>query len=815
MTKLISVQTSFTTGEVSFRIKGRTDNEKYSAGLDTVDNFKVLSQGPIERRNGSFLVGFVKDALNPPRLLRFIVSVTESFILEFGNLYVRFYTKTAAVEDSNNPGTIFELATPYTLSQVQDIDFSQSEFSLILTHSSHAQQELMFLATAPDAWVLLPFQPLPPPTFESGTLGRTALTLSATTGLGVTFTAAATIFSTTDINRSIEIISGNGTGVASIKTFTSQTVVEADIIFDFDSTNYATQTWLMDLSPLTTISFTDVTRAGGIVTVSSEPLAAQTFISGRRPIIGDYILVHGGVLQVLSGTGQVVECEILKSMNSSEDTANWTLEKPTWDTTRGFPSTVTQAQQRLLFAGSISQPQTIWTSETGIINGFGIGPEDTDAIEIDVVSNEISTIQWMRAARDVIIGTTGGESTINISTTTLTPSNTDITSRTFYKSDKQSPITIGSEVIFVQKGDRKLISYLFDFGTDTFKGEDLTFIAEHITESGIKQITYGQEPNRQIYAVTNDGVLLSATYDREQGVIAFTKYITAGKYLSVVAIPEGSIDQIWVVVQRQIDQNTNVMLEVFDESSGEDSADVFSDSAIIFSNPLVITGATNDVDPQFTSVNHGLIVGDRIKFKDFQQWQGIDQVKFTVTNISGNGNRFNCGYDSSEQPPYEGGAEVFKVVTSISGLNHLEGAEVQVKADSSLLTGEQQKTVVNGTIELDGEYAEVVIGLPYKSRIVTLPREFDIGLGSMQGQRKRWVQPILRVDRSVPPMVNGQTRPNRRPAFNMDEAVPLFTGDLEYSSTNWDTAAQLDIEIEEPFPLRLLGIFGTIEGNVK
>ena len=813
MVKLISPQTSFTSGEVSFRLKGRVDNDKYMMGLDTAQNVKVLSQGPLVRRNGSFLVGFVKDYLNPPRLLRFIVSVTQSFMLEFGDEYVRFYVDTAAVEDSMNPGQIFELSTPYSLEEVNQLDFSQSEFSLILTHKNHIQQELIFLANAPDAWIFKDFIASPPPTFESGFFPTTSITLSATTGSGVTLISAVPTFGAADVGRSLEILISGGFGIGNIVSFTNNSILIMDVILDFSSTTYNSQEYFLDLSPLTSISFSDVTRTGGLVVVTSP--TTFTFIDS----LGKYILVHGGVLQVISGDNLEVTCEILKSMSSSDDTANWTLEIPTWGDAvgsafRGFPSTVTQVQQRLLFAGSIFQPQTIWLSESGIINGFGIGAEDDDSIEIDVVSNEISTIQWMRAARDVVIGTTGGESTINTSSSIITPSNSSITTRSFFKSDRQSPITIGSEVLFIQKGSRKLISYLFDFGTDTFKGEDLTFISEHITESGIKQVAYGQEPNKQLFMVTNNGILISATYDREQSVIAFTKYITQGKYLSVAAIPEGDIDQIWVVVEREINQNVSVLIEVFDESTGEDSADIFSDSAILFSNPLNIESATNVIDALFTSSSHGLIVGDRIKFKQFSQWQDIDEFKFTVTTVPSD-DRFTCDYDSSSQPVYEGGARVFKVVTAITGLNHLEGAIVQVKADNALLADTVQKVVEFGEIQLDDEYAEVVVGLSYTSRIVTLPKEFDIGSGSMQAQRKRHIKPVLRVDNSAVPLLNGEIKPSRVPMFNMDAAVPLFSGDLEYSSTNWGTTSQLDIEISDPFPLRLLAIFGTIEGNIK
>ena len=118
MPRLISVQTSFTTGEVSFRIKGRSDIEKYSKGLDLAENFRILSQGPIERRNGTIVIQPAKSNANEPRLLRFIISVTQSFILEFGDFYVRFFTLNSAVADPEEPTDAFELETIYSIGEV-------------------------------------------------------------------------------------------------------------------------------------------------------------------------------------------------------------------------------------------------------------------------------------------------------------------------------------------------------------------------------------------------------------------------------------------------------------------------------------------------------------------------------------------------------------------------------------------------------------------------------------------------------------------------------------------------------------------------
>jgi len=151
-------------------------------------------------------------------------------------------------------------------------------------------------------------------------------------------------------------------------------------------------------------------------------------------------------------------------------------------------------------------------------------------------------------------------------------------------------------------------------------------------------------------------------------------------------------------------------------------------------------------------------------------------------------------------------------VTSITGLDHLEGEVVQVRVDGAT---HPDKTVSSGAITLDIASEVVVVGLEYTMTAKTLKPDFDVGQGTMQAQDTRWVRPYLRVNNSTSPTVNGQAIPTRSSGDNMDESVPLFTGDLEYSAIDWDATGQLTITDSQPLPVHLIGIFGTIEGNTK
>ncbi len=107
-----------------------------------------------------------------------------------------------------------------------------------------------------------------------------------------------------------------------------------------------------------------------------------------------------------------------------------------------------------------------------------------------------------------------------------------------------------------------------------------------------------------------------------------------------------------------------------------------------------------------------------------------------------------------------------------------------------------------------------MIGLLYTTTIKTLSIEYDLGLGSMQGQQSKWSKPFLRVVKSTNPTVNGKTLPTRTGNDLMDKKVPLTTGVLKYGALNYSNTSALTITLSDPLPFVLTDIGGTITGGV-
>lgn len=815
MPRQVFSQNGFNAGRLSPLLEGRQDIAQYDRGLSEARNCLVTPRGPVNRRAATEFIAEAKDSTSNIALIPFQFSEDDSFMLEFGDQYIRFYTNSAQVESA--PSVPLEVATNYLSAEVEQIAFTQFGDIIYLAHPNHAPATLTRVTNT--NWVLEDITFTPEPTFEDGyTPSGITVTPGATTGLGITFTASASVFLKADEGR--QIINLNGAGRASIVTVSSGTSAICDIIEDFPNTNpVAAGDWKMDLSPIAELTPSGL-RAGSVITIEADVIGTTTDVATfRSDDVGRYLLLNGGVTKIIELVdSHTVRTEVLKSLNTTDETQLWSLEDPTWSASRGYPAAVTLFQQRLVFGGTTSQPQTVWMSETGIFNGFGIGPDDEDSIEVDLSSSQVNNINWFAVTRDLVVGTVGGESTLAGAGTggAITPATVSQTPRTYHGSTRQRPVVIAGEALFIQRSARKVRSLQYDFNIDGYIGRDLTFLAEDITEGSAKQMAYAENPDSIIYVVDEAGDLLTCAYDRSEQVTGWSFWDTDGSFKWVQSITSGSVDQVWVVVEREVDGNTKRYIELVYSGAQDNNLSGYADSFLTLDNPITISGITQANPAVVTATAHGLSNGDKIKMFEVG---GMTEVigktyvvanatanTFELTNIKGN------NIDSTGFTAYTSGGKAYKLVSTISGLDHLEGKTVKVKADGA---SHPDKVVSSGSITLDRDSYQVLVGLAYTTEIETLTPEYDSGIGSIQGQQQKRAIPILRVFKSAVPTVNGAFKPSRNSLNNMDQSVPLTTGTLRYSLQAWDTEGKLKIETDEPLPLTLLAIYGTVDGNAR
>ena len=670
----VAVQlTNFTGGELSPRLDGRNDLAKYSTGCKTLENMIVYPHGSAARRSGTQYVAEVKDSSKETRLIPFEFSTTQTYILEFGNQYIRFYKDNGQILSG---GSAYEISSPYLEAELFDIKYAQSADVMYICHPNHAVRKLS--RTGHTAWTLteVDFQNGP---FMDHNISTTTLTPSHT---AVGSSGNLTLSSTTGVNND--------------------------------------QGWLS----------TDVGR-----------------------------LVHfkDGHYKITSVTSTTVA--VATSINApSSSSADTDFALGSFSDTTGHPSCVTFFEQRLVFAATLSQPQTLFFSVSGdyenMDDNYHGTVADDDAIIYTIASNQVNAIRFMTATRTLIIGTAGGEFAVSGGGTdiAITPTNILIKKQSNNGAANVDALAVGNATLFLQRAKRKLRELAYNFDVDGYVAPDLTILAEHISEGGFKQLSYQQEPNQIIWCVRNDGQLIGLTYQREQEVVAWHRHIFGGTFSSgnavcesVATIPtDNSEYQTWVIVKRTINGSTKRYIEYMHNYDFDETDD--------------------------TSFN----------FLD-------------------------------SQLEYDGAA-----ATTISGLSHLEGQTVSILADGAT---HPDKTVTSGEITLDRSAEKVKVGLGYTSLLQTMRLDSGSQDGTSQGKTKRIFDITIRLYESIgvevgPDLSNMERIPFRSSANLMNSGVGIFTGDKEVEFRgNYETDGFIYVRQDQPLPLTILSLYPRLQTN--
>lgn len=293
--------------------------------------------------------------------------------------------------------------------------------------------------------------------------------------------------------------------------------------------------------------------------------------------VGSYVRINGGLVLITSITDEREAHGIIRTDLSATQAASpgaWTREDTVWNDELGYPGAVTLYQQRLVLAGSPRYPQTIWFSETGVYLSFELGTDDDKAISFTLSSDQLNPIVHLAQMNTLIALTYGGEFTITAGNdSAITPTNISVKNPSPYGCNDIRPIRVGTEIMFVQRANRKLYAVAYDPDSYVaYAANDMTVLAEHVTAGGVIDMAYQQQPDAFIWMVRNDGILATMAVDRAQEVIAWSRQTTLGAFESVASIPSANNDVLYALVRRQVNGQTVRYVEVFDSGVETDSA---------------------------------------------------------------------------------------------------------------------------------------------------------------------------------------------------------------------------------------------------
>lgn len=226
-----------------------------------------------------------------------------------------------------------------------------------------------------------------------------------------------------------------------------------------------------------------------------------------------------------------------------------------WNEKYGYPRTVGFFQDRLIFAGTKTQPYVLWMSKTGDYNNFSVEKAsgtvtDDSAICLSFISRQQAEIKHICPASDLFVLTDSNEWIVS-GGSTVTPSKCTNKAQTFRGCTEVEPISIGSRLIYVQKRSQTVRDMAYSFETDSYDGMDLTILAKHLLRGKtIVDAAYMQDPDSRLYFVRSDGEIICLAYINDQKVYAWSHIITKGKYLSVCTVAAEETDEVYIAVER-------------------------------------------------------------------------------------------------------------------------------------------------------------------------------------------------------------------------------------------------------------------------
>lgn len=239
-----------------------------------------------------------------------------------------------------------------------------------------------------------------------------------------------------------------------------------------------------------------------------------------------------------------------------------------------YPTKVAIHQQRLVWAGMTDRPW-VWMSNSYAYKNYAPSDfegviADTNSIYLDISTDKVSEIFWMKSMKHLLLGTELGELRVYSSGTALSPSDAVSNRESSYGSFNAEPIVNDDNIVFIQRLQRTVRSLAYDDNKLAYVGPELTILAENLTAGGIKKIVFQKEPNNTYWCLKEDGTLLTLTYDASQDVIGWSKSQLAGdaRVIDLAVLPSNTYqqDMVLLAVERVIDGQKVRYLELLSKN---------------------------------------------------------------------------------------------------------------------------------------------------------------------------------------------------------------------------------------------------------
>jgi hypothetical protein len=844
-------QKSFSGGEIAPSLYGRVDTAKYTTGLRTCRNSFVMRHGGTANRSGSIFIGEVRDSTKAVRLIPFVFNADQTYILEFGDQYMRVIRdgayetltgKTITAITQANPGVItsnahgygnddevyiegvvgmttlngrnFKVANvtanTYTLKYLDGTAVNTTGFSAYVSGGTsykiftmptpYLEADLPTLQYVQSADVLTIVHPSYAPR-ELARTGHTNWTLGS-------YTFAPSISAPTGL------AAAGGTGAPA-----SQYVVTA----------------VKEETLEESLASSSATASGGAATSGNPVTVTWNAVVGAQEY--NVYKIKNGIYGFIGIAGSTSFTDDGISPDTSD--SNPRARNP-FGSSDNYPSTCTYFQQRLLFANTNNDPEKVWGSRIGDFKNFttSVPLQDDDAVTFTMAGRQVNSVKHLIDLGRLVLLTSAGEWTVDGDASgILKPGDINPKQHTYNGSSYLPPIVIGGSALYVQGRGSVVRDLGFDYQADGYRGNDLTVFSAHLFDGySLVDWSYQQIPHSILWVVRDDGVLLGCTYVKEHQMLAWHRHdMEDGVIENVAVIPEGDEDAVYVVVQRTVDGRSVRYVERLAPRRVDDIVDcIFMDSALTYdgrntddSHTMTLSGGTTwthtedltltSSDAYFTSAEVGNVI----------QLTGDDGtiIRFTIDDYTSS--TVVTGRAHKTVPANMRSVAIStwtRAVDSLGSLWHLEGKQVSILGDGFVVANPNNSayetvTVTDGAIQLDKTYGIIHVGLPYTSDIETLDVDTDDS-ETLAGKKKRVARVTLFLEESRGVWVGGAAPEDEDSDFlggltelkvreneNYDNPIGLVTGTEDVNiRPEWNSNGRVFIRQTDPLPLSVLAV---------
>jgi len=763
--KVDTIQTSFVGGEFAPSLFGRTDIAQYANACAELENFLIRPYGTIISTPGTEYINECKTGgtTGISRLISFIFSRTDSYVIEFGVGYFRFYTDGSLVV---SPGTTpYEVAHTYTAEELFDVQYCQINDIIFLSHPNHRIQKL--IRTAASSWTLEDFDFKGGPFLDDNT--NTSITINPD---GVTGTIGLTVSPT---NSNIFTVSGSTMGHNNTYWKIGSTTTDATTGLDVQG--YVKITNVVN----------SYTATASVMKLLSASGATSNWAEGAWSDVRGYparVTFHQQRIALARTNYQPQNVWLSKSFEFD----NFAVDTGYDDNALNLQLASNEsndikwlASGQSLIAGTYGGEFVIKSADNGVLTPSNVNVQKetswgSEPIIPKKIGNFFYYVQRFGRKLRELFYLWDLDTYKSVDKTILSPHITGdgIKDMTY----QQNPDTIlwcvltgGTIATLTREVDQEVQGW----ARQTTDG---------LYES-IVTIPSRDTPHDEVWVIVNRTI--NSTTKR---------YVERFKSME---LPDRQ-DQCFYI-------HSGLSYDAYSSTVSPTSTSL----------SLVTTAGTSIIVTSSAAYFSANDVGQRIRAIDAD---GNTVGELKIVNYSQSTIVLADIIYTFDALTYAAGSWGLSV-EQISGLDHLEGKTVIVLADGG--TDKPNKVVSNGTITLSYNYFVVNVGLPYSQTMKTMPQEAGSQRGTSQGKIQRINQVGFKVNRSFKGFLcGGETKYLDKIVFR-DPTTLMGTPELLYTGTipnisfrdDYKYGSQVLIRNDEPLPIELLSLMTSIDTNDK